>query len=77
LHRLYSRKPLPVAAEDVARVFAALQSPLTPIEPTVCRYIAGSKDGLLLLKRDLKIARDGLKQWLESLQRAQKPNRGF
>ena len=34
----------------------------------------GSKDGLLLLKRDLEIARGGPRQWLESLQRARKPS---
>ncbi len=35
---------------------------------------SGSKNGLLLLKRYLEIARGGLKQWLESLQRAGKPS---
>ena len=39
----------------------------------VCRYIAGSKDGLLLLKGSSEITRGGLKQWPESLQRARKP----
>ena len=47
-----------------------IPSPLAPIEPMVCRYIAVSKSGLLLLKGSSEITRGGLKQWPESLQRA-------
>ena len=42
------------------------------IEPTLCRYIGGSKSGLPLLKWALEIMRGRPEKWPKSLQRAEK-----